>query len=95
MPNRPLFLQSNQVVAVRDQKVYNNILECMKYQPGQIQSSRVRVQVPSMGLSSQVRTTYKQLQYIQVPEYGSRFPSTGQGSQVRILERILENHQHF
>ena len=31
---------------------------------------------PSMGLSSQVRVNNKQLQYIQVPEYGFRFPST-------------------
>jgi hypothetical protein len=48
-----------------------------------------------MGLSSQVWVNYKQLQYIKVPEYGLKFPSTGQGSQVRILEKIGENHQLF
>ena len=34
---------------------------------------------PSMGQGSWVRVNYKQLQFIQVPEYGSIFPSTGQG----------------
>jgi hypothetical protein len=33
---------------------------------------------PSTGLSSQVWVIYKQLQYIKVPEYGLKFPSTGQ-----------------
>ena len=30
-----------------------------------------------------------------VPEYGLKFPSTSQGSRVRILEKIGENHQLF
>ena len=32
---------------------------------------------------------------VKVPEYGSRFPSMGQGSRVRILDKIRENHKNF
>ena len=34
---------------------------------------------PSTGPGSRVQVNYKQIQYIQVPEYGSRFPSMDYG----------------